>query len=312
MTLILASPTLIATPAVKQIELRLDVQFTSANTSNRSPDLSRNSLAASSGFNGNLNTPLMLLAANESSSQPNTIPETKREAVKPKRSFNDLMTSAHRYVEAEEWAKAKHELTLALQHNPKSTAAQELLETTNAELAKVQNRRSSAAFKAAVAAEDWVKANQLASDLNQPNSTQTIEIRRSNQLADIELSVDRLLANPSQMARPSAQREFKQITASLTNIDPGRRIAAKYQELASANQHWTTPVTIVVQSDRRTNVIIQPGQTLGKFREKRLKLMPGEYQLIGRRQGFHEVRHELVLQPGQEERTYQIRADMRF
>ena len=92
----------------------------------------------------------------------------------------------------------------------------------------------------------------------------------------------------------------------------GKRIGEKIKRLNEVSRLWTTPVVINLNSDGYTNVMLRPGRNLGRFRAQTFQLMPGEYELIGRRDGFREVRQALRLDPNDEPKTIEIKASERF
>jgi hypothetical protein len=51
---------------------------------------------------------------------------------------------------------------------------------------------------------------------------------------------------------------------------------------------------------------------LGSFQTRRLSLPPGKYTVIGRRDGFRDVRYELSLAPGQQGAALSVRCTERI
>lgn len=227
-------------------------------------------------------------------------------------SFNAHMSAAHRAIEEAQWEDASRSLDLALQLNPNSAAARDLQElvATQQELLRQQDlvRR----FTAAIQVEHWSEANEVAKNMKTQNPATLAQIQRSETLESAEQLVDRLLSEPKRLSRPSVQSEVSRLRNLTESVDPGKRVGEKLSRLRELSLRWTTPVVLTLNSDGATTVILRPGRSMGQFRTQKIQLMPGEYVLIGRRDGFREVRRSLHLNPNSEPTTIEIKATERF
>ena len=68
-------------------------------------------------------------------------------------------------------------------------------------------------------------------------------------------------------------------------------------------------VAVVIQSDDLTEVSVYKVGRLGHFLQHRLNLRPGTYTVVGSRDGYRDVRRNLVVQAGQETVTITIRCE---
>jgi hypothetical protein len=57
-------------------------------------------------------------------------------------------------------------------------------------------------------------------------------------------------------------------------------------------------VEVTFTSDGFTAVEVRPSKPLGKFTEKTVKMLPGNYQVVGKREGFQDVIFPLELRNG--------------
>ena len=57
---------------------------------------------------------------------------------------------------------------------------------------------------------------------------------------------------------------------------------------------------ITIESDNLTEVAVYKVGKLGRFSSRELNLRPGTYTVVGARDGFKDVRHKIVVKPGQE------------
>ena len=222
------------------------------------------------------------------------------------------MTSTHQAVDLKQWDEAQRLLDEVLQLNPDSVAAKDLQEFVTRQLELQHQQDLAKRFVAAVQNEHWNDAIEIAKNLKTRNSEVLEQTQRSETLITAEQLADRLLANPQRLSRPSTQNEVSRLRNLTDNIDTGKRIGKKLERLYEMSLLWTTPVVINLSSDGYTNVILRPGRNLGRFRSQQVQLMPGEYELIGRRDGFREVRRSLRLDPNAEPRNIEIKASERF
>ena len=226
--------------------------------------------------------------------------------------FDRLMTEAHRAIDQEQWDKASRVLEETLQLKPNSVAAQDLRDSVARQRELIRQQDLTQTFAVAMRDERWTDAKEIAQNMKTQNSDVLKQIRRSEILANAEQLADRLLANPQRLSRPSTQNEISRLRNLTANLDMGRRVGEKVERLNELNRRWTIPVVINLNSDGRTNVILRPGRSLGRFRSQKIELMPGDYELIGRREGFREERQSLRLSPNMEPKTIEIKASERF
>lgn len=246
------------------------------------------------------------------SQQPQTEQSQAEKTPRSPQTFNHLMTIAHQYLEQENWSNAVQVLKQAIQLKPKSTAAQDLLAEAELALAQTQQLNLIAAFNAANLQEQWAEALAIADMLTTPNHEVSHAIDRVRQLVSLERQIDRLLTTHGHWSRPHSLDRLNQVFDASSNIDVGVRIEEKLTKLHELNTLWNIPIQVTLKSDRRSSVLVHPGKALGKFRQLTLELKPGTYRILARRQGYREATQLLVIKPGDEPQTLDIRATERF
>jgi len=88
-------------------------------------------------------------------------------------------------------------------------------------------------------------------------------------------------------------------------------LAGKLTSLRKAVELASTPVTLLIESDNLTRVTIYHVGRLGAFENKQIKLRPGQYTVIGVREGYRDVRKTIAVTPGTAARI-SIRCEERF
>ena len=116
-----------------------------------------------------------------------------------------------------------------------------------------------------------------------------------------------------QPQRLSNQAVFQQALLTqqdaLTISNPGLKLKQQIQAINQVIAKARVPVAITIESDNLTVVTLYRNGQLGKFRAKQLTLTPGEYTLVGSRDGFRDVRQNFTLVPDNEHQTIVIQCN---
>jgi hypothetical protein len=79
-------------------------------------------------------------------------------------------------------------------------------------------------------------------------------------------------------------------------IEPkGPRLHSQIENLRQRIQIAQTPVKVIIESDNLTDVAVYRVGKFGKFRVKELNLRPGSYIVVGVRDGYKDVRENVVV-----------------
>jgi hypothetical protein len=90
------------------------------------------------------------------------------------------------------------------------------------------------------------------------------------------------------------------------------RLAGQLQGLKQQLSALDAPARVEIASDNSTVISVAPLGELGTFSTRELELPPGQYVLIGRREGFRDVRRELSIAPGQQRVTISVQCTERI
>ena len=83
-------------------------------------------------------------------------------------------------------------------------------------------------------------------------------------------------------------------------VEPqGPKLAAQIKKLEELVAVFRMPVNVLIESDNLTQVAVYKVGRLGRFEQQELKLRPGTYTVVGARDGYKDVRREIVVTPGQ-------------
>lgn len=107
--------------------------------------------------------------------------------------------------------------------------------------------------------------------------------------------------------QPNALTSSKNIENAATLVSEGQKLESRgpvfkraleqvEQKVVAARR----PVRLTITSDNQTQVDVYRIGRLGRFSRKELDLKPGVYTVVGYRDGYQDVRQQVVIDPGQE------------
>jgi tetratricopeptide (TPR) repeat protein len=133
-------------------------------------------------------------------------------------------------------------------------------------------------------------------------------LARSQRRAALDDELESYRAAPERLTAPAVRQAAQRALArgSATDAD-SPRLQAQLAWLRDTLATLAEPVRVELTSDNSTHVSVLPVGELGSFQRRALELPPGQYTVIGRRDGFRDVRHELNLAPGQRGTTLSVR-----
>jgi tetratricopeptide (TPR) repeat protein len=158
--------------------------------------------------------------------------------------------------------------------------------------------------KRAEKAENWQVAEEsyasiLALDPENPFGRQGVDRARQQMsvLADLQFFMDQ----PDSLLKKSNLDKALATLREAGSLEPrGPKLKerlALFEQLVAEAQ---TPVRVTILSDNLTQVDVYRIGRLGRFNEKTLDLKPGVYTVLGHREGYQDVRRDIVVRPAQQ------------
>ena len=141
----------------------------------------------------------------------------------------------------------------------------------------------------------WREAAGLESSLESARDG----IARVTPRAELQRGIDALNREPQRLWDPAGRAQARKLLATAATAgNPRQRLATAARELERLAAAAQTPVKLRLQSDGVTQVVIYRVGQYGTFAERDVELLPGKYTVVGTRNGFRDVRREVVLPPG--------------
>ncbi len=124
-------------------------------------------------------------------------------------------------------------------------------------------------------------------------------IARTAPRAELQGRIEALNSKPERLWDPEGRAEARTLlaTAAATG-NPRQRLAAAAGELERLTAAAQSPVRLRLESDGLTQVVIYRVGQYGTFSTREVELLPGRYTVVGTRNGYRDVRREVVLPPG--------------
>jgi hypothetical protein len=176
-------------------------------------------------------------------------------------------------------------------------------------LAALLDMRAQAA--AEEAREAWREALRLYDEALklEPSVEFALEGRpRAVRRAELDDRLEGYLGRPERLSSSEVHAEATVYLTMAAEIDSaGPRLTAQRDRLEELLAVYSVSVTLTLVSDAETEVLVYGVGRLGAFERRELELRPGVYTLVGSRDGFRDVRRELVIEPGKEPEPVTIR-----
>lgn len=182
--------------------------------------------------------------------------------------------------------------------------AAETLSRVQALAAVAQEKEQTEQWRQAVEAYQQI----LAIDAGVISATQGLE--RTRLRAEIDERLQAFLVDPERLYAVDGVARARAALADAGRVaEPGARLRAQMAALDALVRKATRPVQVMLESDNLTEIIVYRVGRLGSFERKVLKLEPGDYTVVGTRDGYRDVRTQLKLRPGTDPAPVRIRCE---
>jgi tetratricopeptide (TPR) repeat protein len=120
-------------------------------------------------------------------------------------------------------------------------------------------------------------------------------------------SLQALIDHPERLSNPRLRDEAAALLQTAEQQpQSGPVLRTQIARLTSLLPALGKLVRLSLVSDSRTQVTIQSVGSLGSFARRDIELKPGRYTVIGTRDGYRDVRHEITVTPGKEYLTVNV------
>lgn len=115
--------------------------------------------------------------------------------------------------------------------------------------------------------------------------------KRTADAIKLHKNFDLYLKNPSRLQSPGPMSHAKALVETAPSSNTGGPILqTKREKLRQLIASAQAPVSVMLQSDGKTNVVLYRVGKMGSFLTRTLKLKPGRYTAVGSRLGYRDIR----------------------
>ncbi len=227
--------------------------------------------------------------------------------------FNRLINQGYAALKIQQFGDAKTAFQAANKLSPNSNESKQGLASVQQAIHKEKLSALMTEAEHFEEAEDWDNAAVSYQQILtlSPNSLPAQEgLQRNRQRADILTRLDDHIKNKLRLSSEQVAKEASLLLSEITAIDkPGKEIQQAAISLESLLQLVKQPISITLQSDNLTDIVIFKVGKFGKFEQHQLELKIGKYTIVGSRPGFRDVRKTLIVTTDMPEKTISVRCD---
>ncbi len=235
----------------------------------------------------------------------------KREAA-----FRAAMSRGYKALHGEKFANARGAFEQAAKLDSNAPEVEAALKQVANEEASFKIERYLGKAQKAERAEQWKQAaanygSALKIDPRLSSASAAKRIAENRHRLNVQLVA--YIARPDRLSTVAVYDEASRILDNaLTITSPGKMLQRQIADLSRALTLARTPVAINFRSDNVTTVTIFRIGAIGSFDNREVSLLPGQYTVVGKRDGYRDVRVEFEVKPAVQGPVIRIQCDERF
>jgi tetratricopeptide (TPR) repeat protein len=138
-------------------------------------------------------------------------------------------------------------------------------------------------------------------------------LARSTRRDELDRELQDYLERSDRLVAPAVRAAaHRALARGASTAVPNARLGSQLRELKARLDALEVKVPVEITSDSSTQVFVATLGELGVFVRREVELPPGQYTVIGRREGFRDVRRELTIMPGQRRVSVSIQCTERI
>ncbi len=188
------------------------------------------------------------------------------------------------------------------------------IDSSSAEVASAQRQVDSAATAqrlvslqqqgaAAERKEQWQKAVTIYEKAQKIDSSVLFAaegLARSRDRAELDAALQAALKQTERYSDVAIAKQAEAVLERARRAQPsGAVLRQQTERLAQVLRDANTPISVTLQSDGATDVVMYKVAKLGQFQQRELQLRPGSYTIVGSRRGYRDVRRVVTVSHNQ-------------
>jgi len=225
----------------------------------------------------------------------------KVEAAILERDYSEAMSAGFAAIAVQDFDKAREFFVKARKLKPDASDPQVGIEQAENGVAQSRIDRLFAGAETFEQNEQWHKALGNYRKLISEDASLVKALTgkaRTEARAQLDDQLQELLDDPLSLGQPKRNQYARKVLADARALKADTpRLQGQIEQLETALTQSLIPITVRLQSDATTHVTIYHVGQLGNFSEREIALKPGRYTVVGTRQGYRDVRREIVVDP---------------
>jgi hypothetical protein len=128
--------------------------------------------------------------------------------------------------------------------------------------------------------------------------------------ADLSEKLEFQISHPERLSEDKVLDEASTLLDNASAVSSlGPKLERQIARLTDLVAEFSTPVQVRLLSDGKTEVVVYKVGTIGRFATHALVLRPGTYTVVGRRPGYRDVRHRLVVRADAPPKPLDVRCE---
>ena len=164
---------------------------------------------------------------------------------------------------------------------------------------RIESLRSKA--ETAMKQENWQEAQgfyQLILNIDDKLKFAAIGLNQAKRYFAIATKLNNISANRDKLSSPLRYAKAQETLHEARNLsNKGSGLTALINKTTHMLNYYGRPLSVIVKSDNQTLLTISTIGHVGRIEQKIFTLRPGEYTLTGSRDGYHDVRQKIIVQP---------------
>jgi len=232
------------------------------------------------------------------------------------RDFDQAIASADTATEEEDWAGVIAAYERALEVYPRRDEIRDLLKEAREYEHEVSVQRALSTAYTYENDRKWMSARKayLRTLEIEPKQEEAEDgLIRTSRMLRVILRFEKLLELAAdQAARAEFQPSIRSFNEAISIKPDYIQLTESQNTLKNLLSAQSKPVEIYYQSDGKTWVTISNYKLLGKFKGESVKILPGDYEIVGRRKGYEDVILLLQVRAGTPPPTVIVVCDKRL
>ncbi|NQZ23748.1 MAG: hypothetical protein HRT53_17075 [Colwellia sp.] len=215
------------------------------------------------------------------------------------RDYSLAMSSGYKNLQGNKYNQALVFFNQAKQIKPTSVPVVQAIKQSKNERMQAKISLKFEQAQERIQQENWSKALDKYNEillLDKSLLQAQIGILKSTARLTLSDKLNNYIDYPARLSNKNVYQQALFTKQDAMNIDhPGEKLLLQIKSINQLMIKVKVPLLVNIKSDNQTMVTLYRSGQLGKFLAKELSLTPGEYTLVGSRDGFRDVRQAFIL-----------------